>query len=42
MAVAAKEVGEPQHVRLLGGADDHRPDAAALDQADAPQDQGRA
>ena len=40
MAVAAQEIGQPQHVRLIGMADDHRADAAALDQADAAQDQG--
>ena len=39
MAVAAEEVDQPEHVAVAVAADDHRAAAAALDQADAAQDQ---
>ncbi len=40
MAVAGQETLQPQHVAVLGAADDHRPAGPGLDQADAAQDQG--
>ena len=39
MAVARQEAFEPQHVAVVGAADDHRPARAGLEQADAAQDQ---
>ena len=39
MAVAAQKAREPQHVAVLGAADDHRPAGAGLEQPDAAQDQ---
>jgi hypothetical protein len=37
--VAAQEAGEPQHVAVVGRADDHRPAGAGLEQPDAAQDE---
>ena len=39
MAVAGEETLQPQHVGIVGAADDHRPAGAGLQQADAAQDQ---
>ena len=39
MAVAAEETLKPQHIAILGAADDYRPAGAGLQQADAAQDQ---
>ena len=39
MAVAGQEILQPQHVGVVGAADDDRPAGAALEQADAAQDQ---
>ena len=39
VAVARQEILEPEHVGVVGAADDHRAAAAALDQPDAAQDQ---
>ena len=40
MAVAAQKPLQPQHVAVLGAADDHRPAGPGLEQADPAQDQG--
>ena len=40
MAVAGEKSVQPQHVAIVGAADDDRPAGARLDQPDAAQDQG--
>ena len=40
MRVAAQKVFQPEHVAIVGAADDHRPSGAALKQADPAEDQG--
>ena len=39
MAVVAEKALQPQHVAVVGAADDHRPARAGLQQADAAQDE---
>ena len=39
MAVAAEKALQPQHVGILGAADNDRPAGADFEQADAAQDQ---
>ena len=40
MPVAGKKSFEPQHIGMIGAADDHRPAGPGLEQTDAAQDQG--
>jgi len=40
MPVSGKESFEPQHVAVVGTADDYRPACTRLDQANAAQDKG--